>query len=268
MTRRSVFQTLGVAAAFAVSAGVTAEDATVAGASGSVSGPGEHTIVTFDAPADTDKSYAVIGEVRTDDVAGSTDQPAMLETLNYFDGAPYFSRETTRSGQVRSLSGTADWRPFTLPFYPGESGAPDKVELRAILPGIGTVHVRSVRLVPNAAAARAMANNGAWWSNSAGGWIGGIAGSALGLMGGLVGFLAWRRADRRLVIGVLSAVVGVSALTLIAGIAAVLMGQPYAVYYPLLLLGFIGTFVPAMNWIGIRKRYEAAELQRLSAMDA
>jgi len=46
------------------------------------------------------------------------------------------------------------------------------------------------------------------------------------------------------------------------------LGQPYAVYYPLLLIGLIGTVVPAGVYPALKRRYEEVELRAMRAMDA
>ena len=62
------------------------------------------------------------------------------------------------------------------------------------------------------------------------------------------------------------AVVGVASLA--AGVAALSLAQPYAVYYPLLLIGTItaalGLALPRV----LVKRYEEFELRRMQALDA
>lgn len=109
----------------------------------------------------------------------------------------------------------------------------------------------------------------AWWSPEVAGWMGGIGGSFLGLLGGvlggLAGVLAPRGQGRRLVLGLMSAIVVVAAAVLLVGIVAVILGQPYAVWYPCLLFGVIGTGVFGVLIPVIRKRYRHAEQRLLEA---
>ena len=56
--------------------------------------------------------------------------------------------------------------------------------------------------------------------------------------------------------------------SLVAGVVALVLRQPYMVYYPLLLLGIISTAVSTSCIRAFRKRYEEAELRRMSAIDA
>ena len=50
--------------------------------------------------------------------------------------------------------------------------------------------------------------------------------------------------------------------------AAVLQGQPYQVYYPLVLLGGIGGAAGFVLPRSLSKRYEELELRRMQALDA
>jgi len=54
---------------------------------------------------------------------------------------------------------------------------------------------------------------------------------------------------------------------LVAGLVALGLGQPYAVYYPLLLFGGILTVVCGGLLPVIRRRYAEIELRRMTAMD-
>lgn len=107
----------------------------------------------------------------------------------------------------------------------------------------------------------------AWWSGTTAGWIGGIFGSLVGLGGALIGILASRGRSRRLVLGLVLGLVVLGACSVAIGVVAVLLGQPYAVYYPLLLLGGISLFVFGMNWPMLRARYRQQELRRMQAED-
>ena len=57
-------------------------------------------------------------------------------------------------------------------------------------------------------------------------------------------------------------------MSLVAGVIALALGQPYAVYYPLLLCGIVLTGVCGGIWPAIRQGYEQRELRRMAAMDA
>ena len=59
---------------------------------------------------------------------------------------------------------------------------------------------------------------------------------------------------------------GVLALT--AGVVAVLQHQPYAVVFPLLLLGVLATSICGGLLPIVRRRYAELEMRRLEAADA
>jgi hypothetical protein len=54
----------------------------------------------------------------------------------------------------------------------------------------------------------------------------------------------------------------------VLGVVALLLAQPYAVYYPLLLSGMIGTVLGFTLPRTLNKRYEELELRRMQAFDA
>ena len=80
-----------------------------------------------------------------------------------------------------------------------------------------------------------------WWSGESAGMIGGIVGSGLGILGGLigslVGVLAPRGVGRQYLLGGIFMVLVLCALSLLVGLFALLLaGQPWQVWYPLVLL--------------------------------
>ena len=107
-----------------------------------------------------------------------------------------------------------------------------------------------------------------WWTDQQAGLVGGIAGSAFGILGGVLGTVAGIYAPKgkckTLVYAMAGMIVGIGITSLVVGIAAVFLGQPYAVYYPTLLLGVLGT---SMVWLFpvIRQRYREADGRRLEA---
>ena len=68
--------------------------------------------------------------------------------------------------------------------------------------------------------------------------------------------------------GALKAMAYLGAAAAILGVLALSGGQPYAVYYPLLLLGTISTVLGLWLPRSMNKRYEAWELRRMQALDA
>lgn len=108
-----------------------------------------------------------------------------------------------------------------------------------------------------------------WWTAQHAAWIGSIGGSALGVLGGVIGtaagVLAPRGKGRGLVLGAMTAIPALGGLGLAAGLAALATGQPYHVWFPLCLLGgmmaaIFGPLIPV-----VRMRYREAERRRLEA---
>ena len=124
------------------------------------------------------------------------------------------------------------------------------------------------------AAGRSMFDSvpGQWWSPmwaaKWGGVIGGGFGSLCGILGGLAGWLAPQGRAKGFILGAWNLMVAVSVVSLIAGITALVMRQPYFVYYPLLLCGFIGAVVGGSLTKMLRLRYHEAELRKMNAQDA
>jgi hypothetical protein len=232
---------------------------------GSTSGA-ESTLPIFEIsdPGITQAVYAIAGEVRCENLGGL----GYLEMWSRFpEGGEYFSRTLGR-GPLAPLQGSSDWRPFVLPFFnrPGNA-APARLSFGAHLPGTGRILVRAVRVVQYAAGEDPTRAQGQWWSGRDSGTIGGIAGSVLGLLGALIGALAGSGRARGVVFGALRLMqaIGVGALAL--GVFALFRAQPYAVTYPLLLIGVMATVLPTVLTGTLRKRYEASELRRMAALD-
>jgi ABC-type transport system involved in cytochrome c biogenesis permease subunit len=108
-----------------------------------------------------------------------------------------------------------------------------------------------------------------WWTDQEAGLFGGIAGSVVGILGGVLGtvagILAPRGRGKSFVYGLSIFMFCAGILSLIVGVVALSQGQPYGVYYPLLLMGFIGTLALGTVFPVIRKRYQEADNRRLEA---
>ncbi|SPE40813.1 conserved membrane hypothetical protein [Candidatus Sulfopaludibacter sp. SbA3] len=99
-------------------------------------------------------------------------------------------------------------------------------------------------------------------------WIPGtIFGGAAGIMGALVGWLVPQGKARRPIVRSWIALWILSWAMLVAGIVALETGQPYGIWYGLLLPGVIGTVVLGGNLVVILKRYREVEERRLAAKD-
>src|SRR5688572_25002324 len=83
-----------------------------------------------------------------------------------------------------------------------------------------------------------------WWSGAGAGLVGGIGGSVVGLMGAFIGVAASRGAMRRTVMGTMGGMIVIGAAGLGVGAAALASSQPYAVWYPPVLLGFLCVVLP------------------------
>jgi hypothetical protein len=106
-----------------------------------------------------------------------------------------------------------------------------------------------------------------WFENT--GMVGGLLGAGAGIMGGIygttVGLLAPRGKARRLVFGMHFTFLALGAALLIAGITAVSTGQPYGVWYALMLPGGLVSFLMLMFLPMVWMRYRQAEHRRLEA---
>lgn len=108
-----------------------------------------------------------------------------------------------------------------------------------------------------------------WWSAFDGALFGAIGGSIIGVAGGILGaaagVLAPRGKGRRIVLGTYFALMATGTILLIAGVYAVASGQPYHVWYPLVLIGGILALVLSLTLPAVRHRYRQAEVRRMDA---
>jgi hypothetical protein len=218
------------------------------------------TIASMDAPQLRSHIYHARGEVGYEQVEGT----AYLELISEFGSAEhrYFTRSLSPAGPTGVINGTSDWRPFELPFRAEPDQLPTRIELNVVLPGKGVVRVRNVALGTEAASSVSP-----WWSSRTSGFIGAAVGTSMGILGAMVGVFGARGKGRRLMpvgfaIGML---VGLACL--IVGAVAAIGRQPYAVWYPLLLTGFLlCTIIPVIA-LTIRKARTQQELNRMRAAD-
>lgn len=247
------------------------------------------TVLDLKNPPVTKARYAFEGSIRYKDVKGfnmiamwssfASGQKYAGPALPFGDMGEIDAKKhkgsssNPRRVDLRLTQGTSDWRPFTLGFVsekrdgmPG--GLPTRVTLDVEFSGPGTVYLSPVTLRQYDAPSRPPQPATPWWTERDAGWIGGIVGSVCGLLGGLIGTLGGMGRARRFVMTLTTGLIGLGVASLIAGVVAVILGQPYVVYYPLLLLGGIlagvcGGILPAL-----RRGYEQRELRRMAAMDA
>jgi hypothetical protein len=99
-------------------------------------------------------------------------------------------------------------------------------------------------------------------------WIPGTAyGLAAGLMGCLLGWLVPRGRARKLILRAWFTLWSAAVALLMVGIVALAYGQPWGVWYGLLLPGAIGALVVGATSLVILKRYREVEERRLAAKD-
>jgi hypothetical protein len=221
-------------------------------------------LATIETPGITRRSYALLGKVKHEGVQGK----GYLEIRNYFgDSERYFTRTLSDSGPMKSLEGSSDWREFSLPFTMEDTTKrPSKIQLNITFAGKGTVSIGPVRLVEYDEAEIPAPDTSGWWTEQQGGWLGGVIGCLGGLfgcLGGLAGSLAYRGKARGFSFGVLYVMTVLGILSLLGGLSALAVRQPYHVYFPLLLTGLLFGALGLGLIPTMRKRYEQAE-ERLS----
>jgi hypothetical protein len=109
-----------------------------------------------------------------------------------------------------------------------------------------------------------------WWDpDTFGMWFGiiggGVGGSLIGMLGGLAGWLAPKGRGRTWIVGSLYIALALGIVSLVLGLTALALRQPYGIWYPFLLLGAIVTIVLGANLPVILKAYAAAEQRRIEA---
>lgn len=224
-------------------------------------------LTTIENPPITKQNFALNGWIQHKGVEGT----GYLEMWTVFaDGSHYFSRTLGQFGPMKSLSGDSEWREIALPFQLSNdpnAPKPSKLIVNVVLPGAGEVTVSDLALT-EADNITAAITPGAWWSDRTAGLVGGIGGSLLGLLGAAIGTLAGLGFGRRLVVPLLIAMTALGGVLLTAGIVAVSLGQPYGVYYPLLLSGCLCGMLGAIGLVITRQRFAQLEMRRMQALDA
>jgi len=224
------------------------------------------TVLTILQPKITTDFYAVTGDVRYDNVEGD----GFLEMWSHFsETGAYFSRTLGTTGPMAKLTGSSDWRPFTLPFdAKGARSRPSKLLVNIYLPGEGSVFLRNVKLVQSTSFDGAGTQTGARWSDQTVGIVGGVGGALIGCLGALIEWLAARGKAQRFVVNAVRVLIGVGVASVLGGFAAVALRQPYAVWYALLLLGVLVVVIFPFRLRSYQDRYREIELRRMTSMDA
>jgi len=225
-------------------------------------------------PPISKKLYAIRGEVKYEGVRGD----GYLEMWNFFApvqaGIPegqYFSRTLGVGGEMGKLSGTSGWRPFMLPFdSTGGNGLPTRLEINIFLPATGTVYLGPVTLVEYTGSlfSAGTVRPGEWWSDRAAGLVGGVGGAVFGCLASVLSWLASRGLARQIVVISAWVMIGFGAALGLAGIIALCLSQPYAVWFPLALGAVLLLGIIPYRLRSFRKHYEDLELRRMTAIDA
>jgi hypothetical protein len=224
-------------------------------------------LLGFDAPGITQDAYAIRGYVRSRDVEGD----AYLEMWNHMGGGgKFYSRSLAEAGPMARLTGTSGRRLFVVPAYLADrTDRPVRLTLSVVLPGEGTVALDSLELVEFGPHEDPLAvSQGGWWGERQAGIIGAVLGASFGLLGAIVGILGSRRSLHRVALGIMGVAAAAGVAMMAVGGAAMVMSQPRAVWYPLLLGGVIGTAVFGGLIPVVRRRRQQDEMRRMQAMDA
>lgn len=108
-----------------------------------------------------------------------------------------------------------------------------------------------------------------WWTGSQGAYVGAIGGSLIGVFGAIagctIGYCVPKGKCRSLAVGMLASMLALGLALLAAGIAAVVLKQPYHVWYPMVLGGSILSMVCGINLPIVVARYRQVEARRLDA---
>jgi hypothetical protein len=206
--------------------------------------PGTVTCLTIDRPGMPGRGFALTGRVRHEGTAAKTYVEMLVHGPS---GGPWFSRH--------EIAGTSGWAPFRLPFrLSDDAPPPEKLTLGVVFAGGGTVHLGPFALQPSAPGEDPF-HPGAWWDDRTAGILGGVLGGVLGAMGALVGWFASRGRSPRLVLGTLQSAAALGFVLLAWGVAGLALGQPYAVWYPLLLAGSVGSALGLGLHRSLKRRY-------------
>ena len=170
---------------------------------------------------------------------------------------------------MQMISGDSAWRDFIVPFDLGadpEQAKPNRLVINLMLPESGTVWVSDLELIEFESPPLTAGGN--WWSDRTAGMIGGGIGSLLGILLGLAGTLIGIGRGRAFVTTILAGTAVLGAVCLIAGFVALTAAQPYAVTYPLFLIGVLGLLFGVGGLPLSRSLYRQRELRQMQALDA
>lgn len=228
-------------------------------------------ILALQPPAILRAVYALKGEIRYDDIRGA----GFLEMNNVLDTKSYFTRTLQNSGPMQSINGTSSWRPFLVPFYRNskgsmseiETGSPTELTLAVVLPEGGTVQLRNIRLVQFAPEEDPFSNPNDWMSQRQLNSALSIAGTAVGLIGGLIGLLCAVGRGQALVLSALRGFMALGAAMTLFSAAAYLRHQPMNLVVPIGGMGILLTIIAGVNLPKLKKYFTELELRKMKAVD-
>lgn len=120
------------------------------------------------------------------------------------------------------------------------------------------------------AAAAAPSQEG-WWSVQQGTLIGAFGGAGVGLLGATLGpamgILVPKGKGKSIILPALLLIGVLGTALLITGVVALISKQPYHVWYPVSLIGFVASAVMLPLFFVAKGRYRAAERNRMEAQD-
>jgi hypothetical protein len=210
--------------------------------------------------------YIVRGRVQYRDVEGT----AYLEMWTVMpDGSRYFSRTVEEYGPAKKIQGTSDWREFELPFNLMEH-KPESVtlEINVVIPGKGTIELAGLTVsdIQTSVASE-------WFDARTGGIFATASGIFWGCYGALIGiiggFLASRGKGRRLVAGMFLFAIAMGVIYSVIGIAALLCGQSFRIWWLFIFSGGILLSVSLFVYLtAVRTMYKQVEQRKMQALDA
>ena len=165
---------------------------------------------------------------------------------------------------MAALTGTADWRPFELPFSLQGAAGPERLEVNVVLPGAGTVEVSPLELVRLDAETSGV---GAWLSDRSIGVAGAVVGVAVGVFSAAIAWLVGQRRGRRFVLPAITAAMAAGIALVVLSVVGWVSGQPPNVVLFVLVLGLVLATVFGVSIPRTRRLYADSELRKMRAMD-
>lgn len=221
----------------------------------------EVSLITITNSAVIHRSSAVEWEMKYENVSSSSSR----ELYAIYPPQAVGGDAITNQYGIQCRAGTRNWDKFSFTImrapYDNET-PPDKLELKLYVPSNSTFYLRPVKLVGW------VDNSAGWWTSQQAGLIGAIGGSLIGCLGAMTGILGSKGRARGLVLTTVKICIVIGIVMLIGGVTAIALKQPYAVYYPMLLGGFILTIVFSVNLPAIQRRYDELEIRRMASEDA